>query len=247
VISAIAHSSRHIVALAMSSMLVLAASVSPSNAQALPQHLFVARSAVHNDILVMLWRGRIEAPMSAEISAAFEQNKNGVKGVVLKLDSEGGSVAEGERVIGVLREIKKTHKLHTVVGPGRKCGSMCVFIYVQGQKRLAAPASLWLFHEVSFKDPKTHLITRLDRNSWERLVDKYWLPAGVDQKWIESVKAHTIGSDYWQSGENLLRDGSNIIQQSLSDEQRRIVRSSATLICRRFSAVADDLVEIPCK
>ena len=64
---------------------------------------------------------------------------------------------------------------------------------------------------------------------------------------IESVKAHTIGSDYWQSGENLLRDGSNIIQQSLSDEQRRIVRSSATPICRRFSAVADDLVEIPCK
>ena len=64
---------------------------------------------------------------------------------------------------------------------------------------------------------------------------------------IESVKAHTIGSDYWQSGENLLRDGSNIIQQSLSDEQRRIVRSLATPICRRFSAVADDLVEIPCK
>ena len=78
--------------------------------------------------------------MSDEISAAFEQNKSTIKKVELKLDSVGGSVAEGEKVIDVLKKIKTTHKLYTVVGAGRRCGSMCVFIYVQGQKRFAAPA-----------------------------------------------------------------------------------------------------------
>ncbi len=101
--------------------------------------------------------------MSAEINEAFEQYKDRVNTVELKLDSGGGSVKEGERVISILQNIKKTHKLATAVGAGKKCGSMCVFIYVQGQKRLAAPASLWLFHEVSMKDKHTHRIARLDR------------------------------------------------------------------------------------
>ena len=67
----------------------------------------------------------------------------------------GGSVAEGERVIDVLRQIKATHQLETVVAPGDVCASMCVFIYVQGQKRLGALTSSWLFHEVSHMDPIT--------------------------------------------------------------------------------------------
>lgn len=208
------------------------------------QHFSAARSAKHSDVLIISWRGRIDAPMSAEIDAAFRQYKSSVKGVLLKLDSEGGSVAEGERVIRVLQDIKKTHKLYTAVTAGRKCASMCVFIYVQGQKRLAASASLWLFHEVSYQDPKTHQVTRLDRASWERLIDKYWVPAGVDPKWIERVKMHTVGKDYWQPGEDLLQDHANIIQQALPDEQRRVVKAAP--VCRKYSATADGMIEISC-
>ena len=47
----------------------------------------------------MVWYGKIEAPMSAEINEAFEQYKDRVNTVELKLDSGGGSVKEGERVI----------------------------------------------------------------------------------------------------------------------------------------------------
>jgi hypothetical protein len=186
-------------------------------------HLRFGISRTHPDMLVMVWKGEIKAPMSDEISAAFELNKNRIRKVEFKLDSGGGSVKEGEKVIAVLQQIKKTHKLATVVAAGKRCGSMCVFIYVQGQKRLAAPASLWLFHEVSIVNRKTKKISRLDREAWEQLVDKYWVPAGVNPTWIAEVKTHTNQTDYWQSGESLLQDGSNIILQPLPDERRRIV------------------------
>jgi ATP-dependent protease ClpP protease subunit len=216
----------------MSFALILTAfTASPSAAHAdTTPHLRAGLSPRHNDILVMVWKGGIQAPMANEIIAAFEEHEDNIRGIELKLDSDGGSVAEGERVIAVLQKIKKTKELHTIVGAGKRCGSMCVFIYVQGQKRLAAPASLWLFHEVSHKDPRTHQVTALDRSAWERLVDKYWVPAGVDQKWIEDVKTHTVGTNYWQSGDSLLKDGANIIQKPLSDEQHRVVRSSAVSI-----------------
>lgn len=199
---------------------------SHDTAHAASPHLHFAISSTHSNVLVMVWYGKIEAPMSTEISAAFEENKNRINTVELKLDSGGGSVKEGERVISILQNIKKTHKLKTVVAAGKKCGSMCVFIYVQGQKRLAAPASLWLFHEVSIKNRHTHRIARLDRISWEQLVDRYWIPAGVSPTWIANVKAHTVRTDYWQSGESLLKDGSNIILQPLSDEHLRVVSPS---------------------
>jgi hypothetical protein len=182
------------------------------------------RFAVRDRALVMLWAGAIEAPMSTEISAAFELNKDRVKAVELKLNSGGGSVKEGEKVIRVLQDIRRTHKLVTSVGAGHKCGSMCVFIYVQGQKRFAAPASLWLFHEVSIADHKTHRITRLDRARWEELVQKYLVPAGINQAWINEVKSHTNQTDYWQTGQSLIQSGSNLIHQALPDERhRRIV------------------------
>lgn len=208
--------------LVVSCMLALGCLAGDAHAATRP-HLRFAIPANHTDALVMIWAGKIQAPMSDEIRAAFDLNKDRVKIIELKLDSAGGSVKEGERVIGVLQDIKKTHKLYTAVGPGKRCGSMCVFIYVQGQRRLAAPASLWLFHEVSFRNRITNKVTRLDRGSWEKLVDKYWVPAGVSPAWIADVKTHTNQTDYWQSGDSLLNNGSNIIHKPLSDEKRRVI------------------------
>ena len=108
-----------------------------------------------SNTVVMGWQGEIAAPMAAQISEAFEARKAGATRFLLLLDSGGGSVAEGERVIEVLRRIKRTHELMTAVAHGQKCGSMCVFIFVQGQERIGALTSAWLFHEVSRLDPNT--------------------------------------------------------------------------------------------
>jgi ATP-dependent protease ClpP protease subunit len=226
--SKISFFNRPLRALATSVMLALSALAAVSGAaHAEPNppksQLRYAIAPNNNAILVMIWNGEVKKGMSDEIDAAFQQYKDQVKAVELKINSGGGSVAEGERVIKVLQDIKQTHKLYTYVGAGKKCGSMCVFIYVQGEKRLAAPASLWLFHEVSVVDNKTHEIRALNRSRWEDLVQKYWVPAGVNPDWIETVKAHTLQTDYWQAGQSLLQDGSNVVTNAVSDENRRVV------------------------
>jgi hypothetical protein len=173
--------------------------------------------------IVMLWSGRVAAPMARQIRDAFEQRRHTGSRVVLKLSSGGGSVAEGERVIDVLRDIKRTHELETVVEQGRTCGSMCVFIYLQGQKRTAALSSLWLFHEVSHKDPRSQKVVSLDREAWEMLVNKYYGPAGVSAEWTAAMKPYTVRSDYWQTGADLINEKSGIVHVALGNQKERVV------------------------
>jgi hypothetical protein len=161
--------------------------------------------------------------MATQISEAFEARRAYATRVVLILDSGGGSVAEGERVIDVLGRIKQTHQLMTAVDHGQKCGSMCVFIFVQGHERVGALTSAWLFHEVSRLDPKTKQITMLNRPRWEQLIDKYFRPAGISEAWIADMKQYTFESDYWQTGADLMQSSSGIINKSLGNHRPRTI------------------------
>ncbi len=181
----------------------------------------------HDDVLVMAWKGAVRKGISQKIRAAFEKHKDAITTVELRLDSTGGSVKEGERVIEVLRDIKRTHKLITAVAAGKRCASMCVFIYAQGQRRLAAPASLWLFHEASkFNKDRTRIV-ELNRELWLDLIELYLVPAGVNTDWVEKLKVRADQTDVWISGSDLLRDGSNLIHRPLSDEKRRVIKPVA--------------------
>ena len=140
-----------------------------------------------SNTVTMIWRGKVAAPMAAQIREAFERHRSQATRIVLTIDSGGGSVAEGERTIEVLRRIRETHHLTTVVAHGQKCGSMCVFIYLQGQERVGAMTSAWLFHEITTKHPGSDKIV-LNRPLWEQLVEKYFRPAGVSEKWIGDMK-----------------------------------------------------------
>jgi hypothetical protein len=202
---------------------VLTLLVLPSAAHAASGKLKIGRSSSRPDALLMAWSGAVRPGMAKAIEAAFDKHKDEFKTIEFTISSGGGSVREGERVIHVLQNIKKTHRLYTFVRAGKRCGSMCVFIYVQGQKRFAAPSSMWLFHEVSRADKQTRKIYELDRPQWEMLIDRYWIPAGVNPEWIKTMKEHTFEMDYFQSGQNLLQDDSGIVHKPLSDELRRKV------------------------
>lgn len=175
------------------------------------------------EAMILQWDGGVARPMGDQIQAAFDAHKHAAKKVIFRINSGGGSVAEGERVIRILREIRKTHKLETLVDRGNRCSSMCVFIYLQGERRVAALSSLWLFHEVSHHDPVTKQITRLDRAGWERLVSTYFGPAGVSPEWTEKMKPHTVNSDYWQTGSDLLNDKSGIFHVALGNQRDRLI------------------------
>ena len=171
----------------------------------------------------MVWTGPVGAPMAKQISDAFEENKGKAKRVVFEIASGGGSVAEGERVIQVLRNIRKTHTLDTVVETARMCGSMCVFIYLQGERRFAGLSSLWLFHEVSVSDEKTGEIKELNRAAWQRLVSLYYPPAGVSAEWTKRMAPYTINSDYWQTGADLARERSGVFHFAIDNQKERTV------------------------
>jgi ATP-dependent protease ClpP protease subunit len=233
-----------------------------ASAQAMEQRaeFKVSMSNSRPDTMVMSWNGPIAAPMANQIRDAFDSRRQQAKRVLFRISSHGGSVAEGERVIDVLRQIRTTHILETTVTQGDVCASMCVFIYLQGQKRFGALTSSWLFHEVSHMDPVTKQPTKLDREAWERLVDKYFPPAGVSNSWIADLKPRTVGSDYWQTGADLINANSGIIHQSLANQTTRVLAPGARpkeavsaqpptpppAECRKYSPNIGSMVTVPC-
>jgi hypothetical protein len=141
--------------------------------------------------------------------------------VVLFLDSAGGQVDDGDRVIEALNEIKLRHQLITVVPHGKLCASMCIPIFLQGEDRLAARASIWLFHEAAQRQANGAL--RTDTAETWRLFRKYYAPAGVSMHWLKSIAPMIKEADLWQTGGDLISAKSGIILHPLGDRTERAV------------------------
>jgi ATP-dependent protease ClpP protease subunit len=183
--------------------------------------LMVRPHASEPTTTMLFWSGPVIATMPALIRAAYLEARDRTQRFVLVLNSGGGSVLAGEQTIAVLREIRATHRLDTEVRNGRICGSMCVFIYLQGQSRTAAPASAWLFHEITRAVPGGGKPPVIDRAALERLIGTYYPPAGVSAAWTEAMKPHTINSDYWLTGRELVEARSGVATDLMSNTQAR--------------------------
>lgn len=167
------------------------------------------------------WVGQISGPMRDQLSAEFAKAKGRVKNVVLVLSSCGGNVAEAERVIEVLKEIKKTHHLETRVDPGSLCASACIPIFLQGTRRRAALTSAWLFHEVTRRGALDRTKKRVDRTRTERIFADYYLKAGVSEAWLNQLRIMVQHSNYWQTGQNLWESKSGIITDPIDNHLPR--------------------------
>jgi ATP-dependent protease ClpP protease subunit len=166
------------------------------------------------------WEGSIAPPMAEQIGQAFDAFRTSRRRVVLALNTGGGSVSEGERVIQVLRRIRNTHQLDTTVGPGARCGSMCLPIYLQGHNRFGARASTWLFHEITRPGTQYGRQKRVE-GSYKRLIENYWAPAGVSKAWIDQMLAQTDNHDWWQTGHDLIVAKSGIITRPIENRRSR--------------------------
>jgi hypothetical protein len=167
------------------------------------------------------WSGPIVAGMADDLRAALGKYGTTLNRVVLFLDSAGGRVDEGDRVIEVLNEIKLRHQLITVVPHGKLCASMCIPIFLQGEDRLAARASIWLFHEAAQRQAEG--VLRTDTAETWRLFRKYYAPAGVSMHWLKSIAPMINETDLWQTGGDLISAKSGIILHPLGDRTLRDV------------------------
>lgn len=167
--------------------------------------------------LYLQWTGRITAPFYKSIALQFEKAKNRIRTVLLQISSCGGDREGMERAIGLLRRIRQTHRLETIVDRGEICASACVPVFLQGQRRWGALTSSWLFHEVWLWADRNRADVRVNRAVTERLFQDYYEAAGVSGPWLNRVRTMIQYSDYWQTGENLWADKSGIITDVLAN------------------------------
>ncbi len=174
--------------------------------------------------VILHWTGTIAAPMHDRLQAAFEAFASTRFRVVLVMNSGGGVVSEGEKVIGLLQRIRRTHQLDTVVMRGGMCGSMCLPVYLQGQKRFGARTSSWLFHEITKRGSQPFAKKKVD-GRYSQLIDLYWVPAGVSRTWIDRMLPLADGHDYWQTGQELITERSGIITDPIENRSQRILET----------------------
>lgn len=169
------------------------------------------------DAVILDWRGAIEAPMASRISEAFDRHRNDARRFVLSLSSPGGSLEHGGEMVRLLRRMRETHDVDTVVEARRICASMCVPVYLQGKRRTAAASARFMFHDVSFHE--FHSKEELDvpeassKKATDRLFARYFTAAGVPQSWIGAIRAEMAGGkDVWKTAAELLDENAGIVQ-----------------------------------
>jgi len=167
--------------------------------------------------IILAWTGPIRHPMATDIAAAYRKHGGNGERIVLTLNSGGGSVEHGNRVIRTIQRIKRTHQFDTAVEGRELCASMCVPVYLQGQNRFASPQSRWLFHEVSVHDAvsgeRQEMSLRERRAKTNSFFLTYFPPAGVPIEWLRSIRPAVERGDVRKRGHELVAEGSNIITQ----------------------------------
>ena len=211
------------VAVAVLTLLLASANAAPSEEQ--PAAGASLEFNKEDGTLYIDWLGPIVAGMADDLRATLGRYGTVSQRVVLLLDSAGGQVEEGDRVIEVLNEIKLRHQLITVVPHGKLCASMCIPIFLQGEDRLAARASLWIFHEAAQRQANGQ--QRTDMAETWRLFRKYYAPAGVSTRWLKSIAPMIKDADLWQTGGDLISTKSGIILHPLGDRTERGRSASA--------------------
>lgn len=181
--------------------------------------LEVTTKGVSDDTVVFEWRGEVAPPMTNMIRKAYNQWGPKKTRIILSLHSPGGMLGEGDRVVRLLKKISRTHQLDTVVETRRTCASMCVPIYLQGENRLAAGSSRWLFHEPRAYDFVTDEPIPASKGETEamtkRFLQRYFIRPDVSEPWVANTREQMRGRDYWRTGDQLVNEKSGIIKRLL--------------------------------
>jgi hypothetical protein len=165
------------------------------------------------DMVVIEYRGPVAFPMAENLRAIWEDVRatGRFRTVVLRLDSPGGSGAHGSAVVDLLGEMRREIALTTLVGDGDLCASMCIGLFIQGDRRYASPASAFMFHGAS-----RQLSNIPDPVLTERYIE-FFRDRAIDAGFIDFLRRHDYIADpggFWISGADLA-GRSNIVTDLL--------------------------------
>lgn len=90
--------------------------------------------------------GPLDNRLADELAGLLLDPQRNFRHVVLELDSGGGDLEAVHRISGVLKAAREKAELTTRVMGGSICASGCIAVFMQGQKRKASGASVWVFH-----------------------------------------------------------------------------------------------------
>lgn len=177
--------------------------------------LVLRQDPIDKTAIVFEWRGEIEFPMARTFSREFDRIKDSYSRIVIDLDSPGGNVREGERVIRVIRRIKRSHRVRTYVGPDNDCLSMCVPIYLQGHLRVAAASSRWMFHEPVAVDKytgKQQFVYEFEKRQFSQYsFYRFFYSSDMDPEWRDNLSRQWRYGDIWKTGRELKDERSNVV------------------------------------
>lgn len=182
-----------------------------STSLASAQMLTSGRWDVHQDddqkkFAVQL-HGTIAAPLADEFENILTRAPEGYL-LILDLDSHGGSLREGLKIIGLMRAEKAKRRVITTVDNGQKCGSMCVFLFAEGTRRWAGEVASFMFHGASPVGSNIPDATQTDR------LLNLLRDAGVNAIWLQSLmdlEVFSTPGEYWVSGRELVDQNSNLV------------------------------------
>ena len=103
------------------------------------------------DKVVLGWSGPVQEPMNERLAAALDRYRTDRRRLVLILNSPGGSVEHGRKVVATIRASDRV--IDTMVQKAGVCASMCVPIFLAGSQRTADPEALFMFHQVTIGGP----------------------------------------------------------------------------------------------
>ena len=166
------------------------------------------------NVVILAWTGEVELPMHTLLMRAFNDWRDRSQHFLLQLNSPGGSIREGGDVVELLQRIKRTHQFDTYVASREICMSMCVPIFLQGNKRFAAPDARFMFHEPKrfYDDGSEAKGFSFEREALtQRFFTRYFENSAMDVDWRVQLEKNWIGKDIYKSGKQLVEEHSNIV------------------------------------
>ncbi|EJN11620.1 protease subunit of ATP-dependent protease [Bradyrhizobium sp. YR681] len=176
--------------------------------------------------ILLGWSGPVQEPMSERVAAALDRFKSDPRSLVLILNSPGGSIEHGRKVVAVIRA--RSRAIDTFVQKAGVCASMCVPIFLAGSRRMADPDAYFMFHEASLTSSARDNMKRPELGEAEKVLVSQTLKTvearatddlfrndigirGVNGVWLASMRKKIPGRDIWMSAQQLVDEGSGIV------------------------------------